>query len=49
MAAITDDRDFIISVSDDDRADGNVFVIDLSDAGGKYDHATKRVEVTALL
>ena len=49
VTAITDDRDFIISVSDDDRADGNVFVIDLSDAGGKYDHATKRVEVTALL
>ena len=49
VTAVFDERDLIVSVNDDDRADGDVFVIELCDAGGKYRCATKRVEVTALL
>lgn len=49
IVASINDRDLTITVFDDDRADGSVFVIDLSDAAGKYHHATKKVEVSALL
>ena len=44
-----DGRILTVTVVDDDRADGNVFTIDLCDTGGKYKPATKKVEVAALL
>lgn len=49
VSTIVHERDLIVEAIDDDRADGNSFLIWLNDAGGKYHPVAKKVEVTALL